>query len=151
MQTLTIDEHQIFFDDEFANQIQGKNWSVIKVRNVFYARLGRTYMHRLVKDACRGQIVDHINGNGLDNRLENLRFTSAQGNRANTHHGEYSSKYVGVSVLSDVNRKKRFRVQAKVNGKKAHLGYFETEEAAARHYDQHARSTYGDTAILNFQ
>ena len=150
MKSIDVDGHKVVFDDIFEREILSRNWFVSKIGNVFYVRSGQMYMHRIVMSAKRGQMIDHINGNGLDNRISNLRFTCYQANKANSHFGCYTSKYIGVSFISNENRKKKFRARAKINGKNAHLGYFETEIQAAKRYDEHAKTMYGSDAILNF-
>lgn len=147
---ITIKNHQILFDDDFSPLILSNKWRVAKNKNIFYAIGDKTSMHRLILNAPPFSIVDHINGNGLDNRISNLRFTTPQGNKANSHHGKYTSSFIGVSKITDVNRKKQFRVMAKKNCKKIHLGYFEFEIDAAKAYDSHAKNIYGDLAITNF-
>jgi hypothetical protein len=149
MKMLVVDGYDVLFDECLSDEILSKKWSVTKNKNVFYVRSGQTYMHRFVMSAKKGQMIDHINGNGLDNRLSNLRFSCHQANRANSHFGTYTSKYIGVSAVHS-KTKTRFRVQAKVCGKKMHLGYFDDEVAAAIRYDEHAKTTYGEKAILNF-
>lgn len=139
-------------DDEDWHLVFGKSWSSSVNKNVTYVRSGRTYLHRLIINAKSGQIVDHINGNGLDNRKVNLRFTTHQGNKANSHHGKYTSKYIGVSRLCNSQKAaNKFRVQVKHDGKNVHIGYFKTEVEAAQAYDLFARQKHGINAILNFQ
>jgi hypothetical protein len=148
MITLNINGYDVFLDNDFYEKISHKRLSVSKNKNVFYLRSGKQYIHRLVINAQKGQIVDHINGNGLDNRLENLRIATRQMNKANTTRGR-SSKYIGVSFSP--KRSKKFRVQVSNNGKKIHIGSFDTEIDAAKAYDNYAKNRYGENAILNFE
>lgn len=104
------------------------------------------YMHRVVARAPRGSVVDHQNGNGLDNRRENLRVCSTQENNSNLkpRHAEHnSSQYKGVSR----GEKSTWRARISHN----YLGSFGTEEQAARAYDAAARVKYGAFAWLNFK
>jgi hypothetical protein len=96
-------------------------------------------------------IVDHINGNGLDNRKENLRVVTVVENARNSRGKVRSrkSQYKGVSFC--IGRKSPWRatIEAGGHGQK-HLGYFSTEEEAARAYDQAAAEVFGEFAFLNF-
>jgi hypothetical protein len=147
MISLNIDGHSLFFDDDF--DVTNKNIKVLKVRNVFYARIGNTYLHRKILNAQRGEIVDHVNGNGLDNRKENLRIACHQSNRLNRLNGKTkkTSEYFGVSVERDG---KKIRVQMKINGKKKNFYGFKTEKEAGLFYDKKAKELYGEKALLNF-
>jgi len=58
-----------------------------------------------------------------------------------------SSRYRGVCWL---RQRKAWRARIEVNGKRLHLGYFESEEDAARAYDAMARECLGPAARLNF-
>lgn len=80
--------------------------------------------------------VDHINGNRLDNRTENLRVCSRSDNNLNRHAGVGRSMYVGVSYFKPA---KLWRAYITINGKRTEIGYFRTEEAAAS-----ARRDYED-------
>lgn len=104
-------------------------------------------MHRYILDAPPGVMIDHINGDGLDNRRGNLRVATASQNLLNRR------KYHGVSRFKGVYFMKRdglWVAQLAINGKSKNLGRFLTEEDAARVYDSHARRWYGDFALLNF-
>jgi hypothetical protein len=127
-----------------------KSWSISKNKNMYYVRSGKFYLHRIVVNAKPGEIVDHINGNGLDNRLCNLRIVNRQVNRANSFNGTKSSKFIGVSLKSKKKRNK-FASQIKINNKNVHLGYFENEKDAAIAYNIAAKKHYGsDFVLLNF-
>jgi hypothetical protein len=76
-------------DDEDAERVARVDWFPAHGRTV-YAKTGSTtiganrrLMHRLIMRAEVGTIIDHINGNGLDNRKENLRFVTASENALN--------------------------------------------------------------------
>ena len=43
-------------------------------------------MHRLIMDAKPGQMIDHINGDGLDNQRRNLWFCTPRDNARNNKH-----------------------------------------------------------------
>ena len=74
-------------------------------------------------------IIDHINGDGRDNRIANLRDTTQQINNQNHRRGhrDGSSRFQGVSW---VKAKNKWRASLTVEGKARFLGYFQTEEDA---------------------
>jgi hypothetical protein len=115
----------------------------------FYAFCrGPFLMHRLVLSAGPGEIVDHINGNTLDNRRENLRFADIRQNAMNRiKRSGCSSQYKGVSFDS---RRKTWRAVIRIRGKFTNLGSFSSEELAARRYDAAARHNFGEFARPNF-
>jgi hypothetical protein len=93
--------------------------------------------------------VDHINGNGLDNRKSNLRLATRNENlrnqRTRTDHNK-SSKYKGVWF--DKSRNK-YRASITINGKCKKLGTFGDQIEAAKAYNQHAADNFGEFAVLN--
>lgn len=97
-------------------------------------------------------MIDHKNGNGLDNRRSNLRFcTNAQNQHNQRKWGSrsgkpLSSRYKGVSW----HRRGHWRAKIQAQGKRRYLGQFQSEEAAARAYDRAARELHGEFAVLNF-
>lgn len=91
----------------------------------------------------KGQI-DHINGDRLDNRIENLRDVPAILNNCNRAKSKgKSSKYLGVSFKKGRNK---WRAHIQVDGKYIHLGHFGTEEdaVAARLKAQRQYSQFHD-------
>ena len=74
----------------------------------------------------KGFEIDHINGNGLDNRKSNLRFVTPRQNLQNMHTKRYS-KYPGVT-WHKINH--RWMAQIKINGRPIYLGYFNNEYEA---------------------
>lgn len=100
---------------------------------------------RLIMTPRRDQIVDHINGDTLDNRRCNLRVCTAEQNSRNVKARAGTSRFKGVCL--DVSG---WHAQIRQGCKTTHLGFFKTEEEAARAYDAAARSRHGDFASLNF-
>ena len=112
-----------------------------------YKRQMPLAMHRVIMKAKSGQLIDHINGNGLDNRKENLRFCTRSEDGANRMAQPHSSMFKGVSFHKQTGQ---WKAQIKKDGKNIHIGYFRTEEAAARAYDAKAKELFGEFAQLNF-
>lgn len=106
-------------------------------------------MHRLLMNFPQMLQIDHINHDVLDNRLCNLRIVSNQQNHFNRkpHEGS-SSKYVGVSFYKKSNK---WACNITINGKIKSLGYYDTEEEAARVRDTHAKELFGEYAFLNLK
>lgn len=139
-------------DDEDADLLLPHKWTTLRVtdRHVYaFRKVAKraVLMHRVITGAVKGQVVDHINGNTLDNRRNNLRLcTHAQNmtNRAGTRGSK--SKFKGVT------QSKR-RWVACIGGSRnsrQYLGIFATEEEAAAAYDIAAVLRYGEFACLNF-
>lgn len=105
------------------------------------------YMHREIIRARHHEIVDHINGNGLDNRKENLRLVNSQQNSWNSK-GKNRNGYKGLLYRPD-NPKKPWRAAITKDAKTIHLGYFATREDAARAYNKAAIEVFGNYARLN--
>lgn len=114
----------------------------------------RKNLARLILDAPRGLVVDHINHDILDNRRENLRLaTSSQNsqNKLKTRDNTKYSQFKGVCFYAYDGKKlaRPWRAYIKINGKRQWLGYFQTEADAALAYNEKAKELFGEFALLN--
>jgi hypothetical protein len=89
-------------------------------------------------------MLDHINLNKADNRIANLRVVTFQQNAANR-----PAQYDNASGLKGVHwhkQSRKWRAQANIQGRRTHLGLFDTKEAAHAAYVRAARAIYGEYA-----
>lgn len=145
-------------DSDDLEVVAQYNWNAVRSRNVYYAHTVTEsrrilLMHRLILQPRRGLIVDHANGNGLDNRRANLRIATHSQNAANKRKPRIegsTSAYKGVSWERSGKRKNRWRATINIKGKRIRLGSFGTEVEAAIAYDAAAREHFGEFARINF-
>lgn len=123
---------------------QGRGYAQVSLYQKGSGRKGKRktlLMHRLVLGAQRGQMIDHVDGNGLNNQRSNLRFCTASQNQANARRRkQFSSRFKGVSAhdgawVAVLCRK--------------HLGRFATQEEAAEVYAKAAREKFGGFAYVD--
>lgn len=141
-------------DDEDYEKLKAHKWSAsatgYAVRG--FRRNGKSIlvkMHReILGEQCAGLEVDHINGNKLDNRRENLRIATRSQNASNRpkYYKDSSSKYKGVRKAKG---RKKWTARICVNRKDIYLGQYETEEEAAMAYNKAAIQYHGQYAKLN--
>lgn len=106
------------------------------------------YMHRFVLGLTESAlVVDHINGNKLDNRRANLRLATRAQNVMNQRtSAANSSGYKGVSWDKDV---KKWRAYLTYQKKRVYLGLYEDAEDAAQAYNTKATELFGEFAFHN--
>lgn len=85
------------------------------------------YLHRFLMNAPRGLVVDHKNGDPLDNRKANLRLVTRRENARNVSGGRGTSRLLGVSLNKATGL---YRSRIYYEGKEIWLGYFQTEAEA---------------------
>lgn len=134
-------------DDEDYEKLNQSKWYAQNERGIFYALRHNPgdnaiiRMHREILSLTKGdgKITDHINGDGLDNRKENLRLVTPAQNIMNSKiRKDSTTGYKGVHLVNG-------RYQASIR-----LGTFDTPEEAARTYDKAAEIFFGRYARLNF-
>lgn len=103
-------------------------------------------MHRLIMGAGKNEIIDHINGDSLDNRRCNLRFVTKRENAFNSTSRRGASKYKGVTFRKDTGK---WRANIGFDMERKCLGSFATEVEAAAAYNQAAIELHGEHARLN--
>jgi hypothetical protein len=140
----TYNEDEAIVDDNKYYTLIQQTWSINKEGYVVTSNIR---MHRLVMEAKKDDpLVDHINGNKLDNRICNLRFSSDGPNNHNKKKRKNaSSQYFGV-----IKNYKKYKAQIQKDGIKYRMGTFVNEIEAAKAYDKKALELYGTFANLNF-
>jgi len=103
--------------------------------------LGRpVFMHRHILKPSKKMKVDHVDGNGLDNRKQNIRICTHAQNMANRRKFcKSSSKFKGV-----YRHKNKWAACIGINNKTKHIGVFSTEEEAHSEYMKKAKQVFGD-------
>jgi hypothetical protein len=144
----------VFFDDDDYPIINKHNWYISKSRSTFYARTNRyenglettIRMHMMLMGFPDSRI-DHINGNGLDNRKQNLRLcTNSQNCLNKDKRKDNTTGYKGVWFHKKNNK---FICSTTINGKVFYGGSFQTVQEAAKRYNELALIHHGEFAKLN--
>lgn len=143
-----------FVDDEDYEYLNQFNWYLninkTKTKDLHYVqgwvnkRLIR--MHRLLMKPGDGLVVDHIDGNGLNNTKSNLRIATRSQNEANAR--SKTKKFKGV-YFDKKKLNKQWYAYIHKDGKRYGLKYHLTEKDAAIAYNNKAKELYGDFALLN--
>lgn len=146
---LTQDKFSLV-DKKYFDLINSVKWSAVKSKNTFYAIHGNLRMHSILLNPQNNMQTDHINGNGLDNRMVNLRSCTQQQN----HYNMNIIKNIGKSKYRGINwykRTSRWFAKVRKDRKTYYFGTaYKSEEEAARAYDRGAKLLYGEFARLNF-
>jgi hypothetical protein len=101
-------------------------------------------MHRMLMNPPDGMVIDHINGNGLDNRRANIRICTQNDNMKNQV--VHRTNKIGLKGVYLPKDKKRYRATIQVAGQTVHLGFYDTAEEAAAAYRGASKALYGEFA-----
>lgn len=141
-------------DEDYERVMAAGKWTADRHPNVDYARRnvrlpnGCYRTIRLHTFVTGWSYVDHINGDGLDNRRSNLRLSDKPTNMRNR--GTQKNNTSGFKGVSWSKDKRKWQAAITVNGRSINLGRHPAPEDAARAYDDAAREYFGDFARLNF-
>jgi hypothetical protein len=141
----------VLVDDEDAELVSGYPWHHTKGHASYSdasTDKNARYMHRMIMGDPEDKEIDHINGNGLDNRKINLRVCTHAQNMKNRkkRSSPTSSTYKGVSWHK---REGKWIARIYSDGICYYLGYYDDEVKAARAYNDRARELHGEFCSLN--
>jgi hypothetical protein len=150
---------EIIVDDDINPEILKYSWNAsLASGGVHYAKAririskGKyktETLHRVIMNAKKGECVDHINSNTLDNRKCNLRLCVHVDNLKNQKKPKNNtSGYKGVTFYKNL-KKKPYRAYININYKQVYLGYYETAEEAGLAYNKAAIKYFNEFAKLN--
>lgn len=147
MKTIDVRGINVIVDDDVYEEYKDVALYVNRYNYTMITRL-RTPLHRIITDCPEGLNVDHINGNKLDNRRENLRICTQSQNTMNRGKANMTStsRFKGVCWEK---QKSRWRAVIYKGGKRKHLGYYRDEEDAARAYNDAVEEIHGEFGVKN--
>jgi hypothetical protein len=140
-------------DDEDYAKLCKYKWRSIKGKITKYAarairvsesdKKGMVLMHMTILGYKEGYEIDHINGDGLDNRKKNLRHVTVRQNAQNRR-VKTSSKYPGVTWHK---RDGKWQAAIVIRGRTKFLGYYNNEVDAFSAYKKAVEEMANDTVI----
>ncbi len=132
-------------------RVSQHTWTALCVgKNVYAYRKDRAKtirLHQFLMNPPKGMVVDHIDGNGLNDRRSNLRVCTKQQNSFNCRPIVGSSRFKGVHFFKPTGK---WRARIRHSGHEICIGYFDDEVEAAKAYDRKAHELFGEYAYLNF-
>lgn len=153
MRTVVVSGRQVLIDDVDFDLFERSTWRLNGPSNYSYVcryekRQRKTvgiFFHREILGAPKDMCVDHINGNTLDNRRENLRLcTHAENMKNRKMHSNNRCGFKGVWEDRSTKRRSPFVAQIRVNGKRIQIGRFQTAELAHKAYLKAAAKLHGE-------
>ena len=149
-------EYFAFVDDEDYDHVIQFKWHRVRGGRNNYASTSiagkKVSMHRMIMQAAKGIMIDHADGDGLNNRKANLRPASYAQNFQNTGPRKTrgrTSRFKGVWRIKQ-SCQRCWRSGITAYRRYRNIGSFWTEEEAARAYDAQAWRLHGEFARPNF-
>lgn len=146
--------HQAVIDADDAAFVADRCWHAQASRNTVYAMCNalraeggirgqkRVMMHRFLMNPDAEMQIDHINGDGLDNRRSNLRIATHAQNMQNRK--LFTNSSTGFKGVSAYNPTGLWQAKIAINGRRIWLGVFATPEAAHDAYVRASASMHGE-------
>lgn len=141
-------------DDQDFELLSGSVWHRIKRSSgLEYAERGSPtiiggndyhLMHRIILCAPPNMMVDHVDGNGLNNQRSNIRLATCSQNHSNRRFSGNASGFKGVVPFGN-----KWRAMIKKDRKSRHIGLFDDAVSAAKAYDEMAIKLFGEFARTN--
>lgn len=126
--------YEAVIDADDVPLIEGRNWcahikrrkdgSIMTAYAICYVNGRKVWMHRILRDIPPGMMCDHVDGNGLNNRRNNLRQATLTQNNRNARVRVDSLS--GVKGIAWRERYQAWEARIKVNGKTKHIGTFKS-------------------------
>ena len=162
IQTKSFGDKIVLIDDEDFDLIKDYVWHIQLDKGNYYARCNTwkngkrksPKIHRIIMGVADSPKphIDHINGNGLDNRKCNLRTATIAENSRNVGCNSRSvTGYKGVSLYTKHRMAGYYAVRLRHDKKTYFGGYFKDPIEAAKKYDELAKKYHGEFAYLNFK
>lgn len=143
-----MDEEDAHFIESASSLKIVDGWKGRLYVQLYHKGAGSSPLHRLIMDTPKGLETDHKNGDGLDNRRDNLRIATHRQNALNSiKHKVGVSRFKGLYYVARIDC---WRVRIRLDGSRKNIGYFKSEIEAAYAYDMASLEHHGDFGRRNF-
>jgi hypothetical protein len=149
--TIVIEGYSVLIDYEDSKRILARKWRLNHNGHgqVYFSTGGpkdSIRLHRFILGLSKGdgKVVDHKNGNTLDNKKSNLRICSPSQNLQNMKTPKHNKS--GLKGASWEKKSKKWGAWIQISGKTRWLGHYETPQEAHEAYCSAARKCFGEFA-----
>lgn len=148
---------QCIIDNEDIEKVLHYKWRIVSYKNgIQYVVTGKNPvigMHRILLKCPKGYDVDHINGNGFDNRRCNLRIATRQINTINSRlSSQNTSGYRGITFDKKSEKwRARFKMRKEQKRLYFNFGYHTTKEEAFLAYKKGLSRIFGEEFVKSCQ